>query len=88
LSLIALRERAATAAATYRVPLFPLTPAVFFLSCALMTYAALDYAIEKLSWAVLWAVAVTAVGAVLAWLDFRSRCRLQRLGEPRPAEDR
>jgi len=75
ISLILLRLRGATTSATYRVPLFPLTPIVFAASSGAMVYAGVVYAIEKRSVEGWWAAAVVAGGFVFGWIDWRSRHR-------------
>jgi basic amino acid/polyamine antiporter, APA family len=73
IALIVLRQRGAVGLSGYRVPLYPVAPAVFFLSSSWMVYAAIDYAARNRSWEALWAVAVIASGAIAAAFDMRAR---------------
>ncbi|MCI0333045.1 MAG: amino acid permease [Planctomycetes bacterium] len=73
ISLIVLRQRGALGLSGYRVPLYPVAPAVFFLSSLWMVYAAIDYAARNRSWEALWAVAVILSGFIAAAFDVRAR---------------
>lgn len=73
IALIVLRLRGATANASYRVPLFPLTPILFAGSSAAMVYAAIDYALGQRSVEGWWAVAVVLVGLVVGVIDWQRR---------------
>lgn len=79
IALVVLRRRGESAGAAFRVPLYPLTPAIFFLTCAAMVYASLDYAWRQLAWEVVWAVVIVLAGVIVGWLDFRAF----RRGTPR-----
>lgn len=72
IALVVLRFRGASSAATFRVPLFPLTPTIFFLSCAAMVYASLNYAWQNLAWEAVWAGVVLLAGVVVGCLDYRA----------------
>jgi amino acid transporter len=74
-ALIVLRKRGATAAGSYRVPLYPWLPIAFAASSAAMVYAATDYAIRNLSHEAWWAVAVIVTGVVVGLIDWRARRR-------------
>jgi basic amino acid/polyamine antiporter, APA family len=73
IALIVLRKRGATAKATYRVPLFPVTPILFALSSGAMVYAAIAYALQNRSIEALWAAAVVVAGVAIGWFDLRAR---------------
>jgi basic amino acid/polyamine antiporter, APA family len=73
IALIALRQRGAVGLSGYRVPFYPVAPAVFFLSSSWMVYAAIDYAARNRSWEALWAAAVIFSGTIAAALDVRAR---------------
>jgi amino acid transporter len=51
-----------------RVPGYPVTPALFCLSCAWLVYASLAHAVEHRSWEALWSMGVLLVGAVMSLL--------------------
>ncbi|HEX5104953.1 MAG TPA: amino acid permease [Pirellulaceae bacterium] len=68
-ALIVLRVRSAIAAATFRAPLFPLTPAIFALSCGAMVYASLDFAYRNRAWEMAWAIAVVLAGVIVGLVD-------------------
>ena len=74
-ALILLRWRGATAGATYRVPLFPLTPIVFAVSSGAMVYSGLVYAYSQRSMESLWGLAVVVSGIVVGWIDWLARRR-------------
>lgn len=76
-ALIVLRyRRGAPTSAAFRVPLFPLTPALFALTSGAMVYAAIDYALNNFAVAaVWWAVGVIIVGFVVGAFDWRARRR-------------
>jgi amino acid transporter len=73
LALIALRDRGEIPSGTYRVPFYPLTPLVFFLSSGAMVVAALDYAARNAAWEAAWAVTVVAGGVAVALYEEQSR---------------
>ncbi len=68
LSLFALRARDPGAARPYKVPLYPLTPSLFVLSCAYMLYSSLAYT----GVGALFGVGVLALGAVVMLLGQRA----------------
>jgi amino acid transporter len=65
--LIVLRLRDPGTPRPFRVPLYPLTPIVFILTCAYLLYSSLAY-VKGGAWA---GVAVLAVGAVLLAFNLR-----------------
>ena len=64
-SLFVLRRREPHRQLTYRVPLYPLTPALFCLTCLYMLHASLAYTGS----AALIGVAVLAAGLPLLWFQ-------------------
>jgi amino acid transporter len=66
-SLFVLRRRRPQLERPCRVPLYPILPLIFCLSCALMIYASLSWAIGHRSYEALWAIALLAVGIVLSF---------------------
>jgi basic amino acid/polyamine antiporter, APA family len=78
IALVVLRSRGASAGAAFRVPLYPLTPATFFFSCAAMVYASLQYSWRNLAWEVVWAIAVVLAGLIVGWFNFRAFRRATR----------
>src|SRR6266705_6904610 len=68
LSLFALRSRDPGAARPYKVPFYPVTPALFVLSCAYMLYSSLAYT----GVGALFGVGVLALGAVVMLLGQRA----------------
>jgi amino acid transporter len=75
-ALVVLRFRGRGPATLFRVPLYPVTPAIFFLSCAAMVYASLKYSWQNLAWEVVWAVIVVLAGLIVGWLDYRAFRRI------------
>jgi basic amino acid/polyamine antiporter, APA family len=71
LAVIVLRRRHPDAPRPFRVPGYPFTPIVFFLSCVYMLYAALAY----VRTGALVGVAVLALGGLLLLLDRRRATR-------------
>jgi amino acid transporter len=71
-ALVILRRRRDRQSTTFRVPLYPLTPAIFFLSCAAMVYASVAYAYRERAWEAAWAVTLVLAGIVVGWLDYRA----------------
>ncbi len=63
-SLIVLRYRRPELQRPYRVPWYPVLPLVFCLSCLLMVYASLSWAVEQRSYEALWAIALMALGII------------------------
>jgi amino acid transporter len=75
-ALIVLRLRGGeAAAATYRVPLFPVTPLLFTLTSGAMVYAAIDYAIRNRAPEAAWALVVILVGTAVGIVDWLARRR-------------
>jgi len=66
-SLFVLRARNPDAPRPYRVPLYPLTPAIFVASCAYMLYSSLAYT----GAGALVGVGVLATGAIVMLLGTR-----------------
>ena len=73
LSLFVLRRREPLTPRPYRVPGYPLTPALFCASSLFMLYSSLSYAVENRTYEALWSVALLAVGVVLSLWDRRPR---------------
>jgi len=73
LALIVLRLRGGAATASYRVPLFPLTPLLFTFTSGAMVLAAVDYAARNVAWEGVWAVVVIASGLVFGIIDWQAR---------------
>jgi amino acid transporter len=71
-SLFVLRRREPAVARPFRVPGYPVTPALFCLSCAWMVYASVAYAVEHRSWEALWSIAILLVGVVMSLMGRRS----------------
>ncbi len=67
-AVFVLRRREPTVARSYRVPGYPVTPALFCLSCAWLVYASLAFAVEHRSWEALWSMAVLLVGVAMSLL--------------------
>jgi amino acid transporter len=78
IALVALRDRGAMPDHAYRVPLYPLTPLVFFLTSGAMVVAAIDYAARNAAWEAAWAVAVVAAGVAVAWWEEQTIRRAPR----------
>ena len=55
----------------FRLPLFPILPAVFCLSSGCMMLSSIDYVSKNLAWEASWAVVVLISGFAVAW--WRSR---------------
>ncbi len=91
-ALIVLRRRGATGQGTYRVPGFPLTPVLFFLSSGAMTVAALQYLYQenlsqeeawKSVWQTAWACGVVVSGLIVGVLDWHFRRRRAKVSTAR-----
>jgi amino acid transporter len=67
-AVLVLRRREPAVARPYRVPGYPVTPALFCLSCAWLVYASLAHAVEHRSWEALWSMGVLLVGVVMSLL--------------------
>ena len=78
IALVVLRYRGTGDRSTFRVPLYPVTPAIFFISSVAMVYASLDYAYKQRAWEVAWAAAVILAGLIVGWLDYRAFKSLTR----------
>jgi basic amino acid/polyamine antiporter, APA family len=72
-SVFVLRWREPAVARPYRVPGYPVTPAVFCLCCAWMVYASLAYAVQNRSWEALWSIAILLVGVAMSFYKPRFR---------------
>ncbi len=70
-SLFVLRRSDPSRERPFRVPLYPVTPALFALVCGWMTWSALLYAWGNRSWEALWAIIALCVGIVLALFERR-----------------
>lgn len=71
LALIVLRDREPERPKLFRLPLFPILPAIFCLSSGYMMLSSIDYVSHNLAWQALWAVLVLISGFAVAW--WRSR---------------
>ncbi|MFN0019411.1 MAG: APC family permease [Pirellulaceae bacterium] len=71
LALIVLRDREPERPRLFRLPLFPILPAIFCLSSGYMMLSSIDYVSRNLAWQALWAVLVLMSGFAVAW--WRSR---------------
>lgn len=71
LALVVLRDREPERERLFRLPLFPIFPAIFCLSSGYMMFASVDYVSRNLAWQALWAVFVIISGFLLAWLRRR-----------------
>jgi len=78
LSLFALRSRDPGAARPYKVPFYPVTPALFVLSCAYMLYSSLAYT----GVGALFGVGVLAAGAVVMLLGNRGQTTVAEPKKP------
>ena len=67
-SVFVLRHREPATARPYRVPGYPLTPALFCLCCAGLVYASVVYAVANRSWEALWSLALLLVGVAMSFL--------------------
>lgn len=66
-SLIVLRYRQPQLQRPYRVPMYPIVPLIFCLSCLFMVYASLSWAIKQRSYEALWAVGLMGLGIILTF---------------------
>jgi basic amino acid/polyamine antiporter, APA family len=71
LALIILRDREPDRPRLFRLPLFPILPAIFCLSSGFMMLSSIDYVSRNLAWEASWAVLVLMSGFAVAW--WRSR---------------
>ncbi len=70
-SLFVLRVREPHASRPYRVPMYPLIPAVFCASSAFMLWASVSYALAHRSAEAFWSIGVLGVGVVLCGIRGR-----------------
>ncbi len=70
--MFVLRRREPAVARPYRVPGYPVTPLLFCLSCAIMVYASVTYAVENRSWEALWSIAILLVGVAMSFCGRKS----------------
>ncbi len=70
-ALFVLRWREPTVERPYRVPGYPVVPAVFCLSSAAMVYSSLSYAVANRSWEAFWSIGILLVGVAMSF--YRSR---------------
>jgi len=80
LSLFVLRRKNPSAELPFRVPLYPVTPALFCLTCAYMLYSSLSYAAAG----ALAGLAVLALGLPLLWFARQSRGTIDTAANTRP----
>lgn len=71
LSLIVLRDQEPERPRLFRLPLFPILPAIFCLSSGYMMLSSIDFVSKNLAWEASWAVFVLASGFLVAWLRSR-----------------
>ena len=69
LTLPVLRFRQPDLPRPFRVPLYPLLPAVFCLSSLFMLYSSLDFAVTHRTYEALWSVGLVLVGAALSVVE-------------------
>ena len=67
LALIVLRDREPDRPRLFRLPLFPILPAIFCLSSGYMMLSSIDYVSHNLAWEASWAVLVLISGFAVAW---------------------
>jgi hypothetical protein len=74
IALIVLRLRSGGETGIYRVPLFPVTPLLFFATSFLMVVAAIQYIASERAWEqfwpTAWAIGVVVSGAVVGAVDW------------------
>jgi len=68
LALIVLRDREPEVPRLFRLPLFPILPAIFCLSSGYMMLSSIDYVSKNLAWEASWAALVMASGFAVAWV--------------------
>jgi amino acid transporter len=66
-SVLVLRLRDPAIERPYRVPAYPLTPILFYLSCWFMIYSSVAFAIEHHSWEAIWSIAILLVGVIMSF---------------------
>ena len=79
IGFFALRWREPHAPRPYRVPLYPIVPALFCLSSAFMAYSSLEYALANRSMEALWSVGILAVGFALCLVDRKPATKLDQV---------
>jgi amino acid transporter len=67
LALIVLRDREPDHPRLFRLPLFPILPAIFCLSSGFMMLSSINYVFANLAWQASWAGLVLASGFAVAW---------------------
>jgi basic amino acid/polyamine antiporter, APA family len=70
-SVFVLRYREPGTERPYRVPGYPITPILFCLSCAFMTYSGVDWALQNQSWEAFWSIGLLLVGVPLSFIKRR-----------------
>lgn len=68
-SLFVLRARSSGPARSYRVPLYPVVPLLFCLSCIFMFYNSLTYAVAVTLWGLAASAMVLVVGVLLSFVE-------------------
>jgi len=68
-SLFVLRVREPLIERPFRVPAYPVIPALFCLSSLFMLWSSVTWAYDHASWAGLWAVAILVIGLPLSFVD-------------------
>lgn len=66
-SVVLLRQRDPQIERPYRVPGYPITPAIFFLCCAFMVYSSVAFALENRSWEAIWSISILFVGVAMSF---------------------
>jgi basic amino acid/polyamine antiporter, APA family len=66
-SVLVLRLREPEIERPYRVPGYPFTPILFYLSCWFMIYSSVAYAIENRSWEAIWSIAILLLGVAMSF---------------------
>jgi amino acid transporter len=66
-SVYVLRRHEPAMARPYRVPGYPVTPALFCLSSAWMVYSSVAYAVQHGSWEALWSIGVLLIGVAMSF---------------------
>jgi amino acid transporter len=68
-ALVVLRLRDAGRNRPFRVPGYPITPAIFCLGCLFMLYSSVTYAWSNRSWEALWGLGLLSLGLALCAFD-------------------
>jgi basic amino acid/polyamine antiporter, APA family len=66
-SVFVLRRRDREIERPFRVPAYPLTPALFCLSSGFMVFSSVKYAVENRSWEAIWSIAILALGVAMSF---------------------